>query len=96
MVGAIDTFHKHVVDIYLHYVSNQLLEDFIDHPLKSGSGVLQAKGHDFETVDDAANGEGCLVVIFWMHLDLLVSRLSIHEAEKFDVRCRVNHLVYAG
>jgi len=57
MVVAIETFHKHVIDIHFHRVSDQLLEDFIDYPLKSGSGVLQLEGHDFVAVDDTTGGE---------------------------------------
>jgi len=41
-------------------------------------------------------GEGCPVLIWLMHLDLIVSRVGIHEAEEFMTRCCVDHLVYAG
>jgi len=64
LVGAIETLHKHVIDIRLHCIFDQLLKDFIDHLLKSGSGVLQAEGHDFAAVDSTAGGDGRLVFIF--------------------------------
>jgi len=47
------------------------------------------------TVNGTTDGEGSLVLIFWVHLDLIVPRVGIHEAEKFVVRCCVDHLVYA-
>jgi len=95
MVGAIKTLHKHV-DIHLPCVPDQLLENFINHSLESGSFVLQAEGHDFVAVDGAAGGEGRLVLVFWMHPNLIVSLVDIHEAEKFVTRCHIDHLVYAG
>ena len=68
----------------------------IDHPLESGSDVLQAERHDFEAVDGVAGGEGYLVLIWWMPLDLNVSRVGIHEVEEFVTHCRIDHLVMLG
>jgi len=65
------------------YTSIAFSEDFVDHLLESGSGILQAKGHNLVAVDGLVGGEGCLVLVLWMHLDLVTSRVSIHEAEKF-------------
>jgi len=45
MVLALETLHAHVVDIYLHCVPDQLLEDLINLPLEGGYGVLQPEGH---------------------------------------------------
>ena len=95
IVGVIETLHKHV-DIHLHFVPDQLLENFINHSLESGSFVLQAEGHDFVAVDGAAGGEGRLVLVFWMHPNLIVFLVDIHEAEKFVTCCHIDHLVYAG
>ena len=73
--------------------SYQLLDDFIDHSLEGGSGVLQSEWHHFVAVDGAASGEGSLVLIWWIHLDLIVNEVSIHEVEE-SMTCRcVDHPV---
>ena len=64
IAGVIEALNKHVIDIHLYFVSNQLIEDFIIHPVKSSSGVLQSEGHDFVAGNGVASGEGCLVFIF--------------------------------
>jgi len=87
-------FTKHVINVHLQCACDSLLENFIDHPLESGSGIFQAKGHDFVAVDDTASGKGCLVLICWMHLNLVVFRANIHEAEESVTRYRINHLIY--
>jgi len=63
MVGVIETFYNNVIDVYLHCVSDQLLENLIDHPLESSSGILQVEGHDFIAADGVAVGEGRHVLI---------------------------------
>ena len=55
MVQGLETLHEHVVDIYLHCVPDQLLEDLINHLLEGGSGVLQLEGHYFVAVDGAVS-----------------------------------------
>ena len=47
-------------------------------------------------VDGVAGGEGNLVLIFWMRLDLIVPRVGIHEVEEFVARSCIDYLVYAG
>ena len=96
MIGAIKTLYKHVIDVYLYCVPNQLLESLIDHSLENGSDVLQAEGYDFVSVDGAAIDKDRLVLIWRMHLDLIVSRVGIHEALKFMACYHVDHLVYVG
>jgi len=43
-----------------------------------------------------SSGEGSIVLIFWMHLDLVVPRVGIYEAEKFMARNCIDYLVYVG
>ena len=40
VVGAPEALHKHVIDIHLYGMSDMLLENFVDHSLKSCSGIL--------------------------------------------------------
>ena len=44
----------------------------------------------------AAGGEGSLVFVCWIHLDLIASRVGVHKAEELVACSCINHLVYAG
>jgi len=63
MVGALKTLHKHVVNVYLHGVFDQLLEDLVDHSLKSSSGVFQSEWHHLITVDSSIGDERHLIFV---------------------------------
>ena len=47
VVLVILSLDDHIVNVDLHYVVDLLAEHAGDHPLIGGSGVLEAKGHDF-------------------------------------------------
>ena len=81
VVGTLKSLHKHVIDVYLHSVSDLLLEDLIGHSLEGSSGVLQSEGHYFVAVDFLIGDECCLVFIIWIHLDLIVFRVYVHKDE---------------
>lgn len=51
MVLSLQMFNKHVIDVYLHSLSNLACEHCIHQPLVSGPSVLQAEGHDLMTID---------------------------------------------
>lgn len=62
-------------------VCDEIFEDQVDHSLEGGSSVLQTKGHNFTTVYPLIGDEGCLVLIWQVHLDMVVSKVSIYKAE---------------
>ena len=95
MIRVLETLYEHVVDIHLHCASYQLLEDFIDHLVEGDSDIIQPEGHYFVAVDGTTSVEGNLALILWLYLDLIISGVGIHEAEKFMTRSCVDHLVYA-
>ena len=81
MIGVLGTFHELVVDIYFHGVPNKIFKYSVDHSLEGGSDILQPKMHDFVIEDPSASGEGCFLLIWRAHLDLIVAPVGIHEAE---------------
>ena len=82
MFGTLKAFHKHIIDVHLHGVSDLLHKDFVDYPLKSCSGVLLPEGHHLIAIDFSVGDKRHLILIQRMHLDLIVYRICIHEIEK--------------
>ena len=81
MVSVSKILHKHVIDICIHGVSNQLLEDLVDYFLGGSSGILQFKWHHLIIVDSPIGDKYHLIFIWWMHFDPIVSGVGIHKAE---------------
>ena len=47
-------------------------------------------------VDSSVSGEGSIIFIWGIHLDLVLSKVGIHEVEEFVTHCRIDHLVMLG
>jgi len=73
MVRMLDALHQHVIDVYLHGISNLIFDHTIDHPLEGGSRILQFEGHDLVAEDYPTSYESSLVLIKWVHLNLVVA-----------------------
>ena len=81
MVGPPKTLQKHVVNVYLHGMPNQVLEDLVDHSLEGCSGILHSERHHVIAIDSLIDDEHLLVFIWCMHFDLIVSDVDVHKAE---------------
>jgi len=82
VIRVLYTFHQHIVDVYFHGASNQVLEDFVNHLLESVPNILESKGHHLVAIDFPISDEGCLVFVHWVHLDLIVPRIGIHKSKE--------------
>ena len=69
--------HRRTLPWYVRYAPWRV----VDHPLEICSSVLQSEGHHLVAVDPLIGDERCLVFIWWMHLDLIVSWIGVHETE---------------
>jgi len=87
VICALYTFHQHIINVHLHGVPDQVLEDFVYHPLEGSPCILESDGHHLEAMDSSTSGEGRFVFIQWVHLDLIIARIGVHEAKKL-VSCR--------
>ena len=54
----------------------------VDHLLEGGSGVLQTECHHLVAVNPSVCDGSGLVFIWSVHLDLVVARVGVHEAEQ--------------
>ena len=87
MICVLYTFHQYINDVHLHGFPDQVLEDFVYHPLEGSPCVIKSAGYHLVAIDSPTNGEGCFVFIWWVHLDLIIIRISIHEAKEL-MSCR--------
>ena len=93
VVPLVEAFNEHVVNIHRHCLRDQRSEDEIDQPLKSCPGVLESERHHLVAVDGAISDEHCLVFIWWVHANLIVARIRIHEAQEVVACCGFHQLV---
>jgi len=65
VISAPYTFHQYIIDVHLHGVLDQVLEDFVYHPLEGCPCVLESESHHLVAVDSSTNGEGYFFFIRW-------------------------------
>ena len=87
------SLNQHVVDIHFHNLTNFIFKHGVNEPLISCPRILEAKGHDLVTVQSFIGDKGCVGLVGGVHFDLVVARVGIEEAERFEASCGVNQLV---
>ena len=83
VIRMLYTFHQHIIDAHLHGIFDQVLKDFIYHLLEGCPYVLESERHHLVAVDSLTNGECRFVFIRWVHLDLIIAEIGVHEAKEF-------------
>jgi len=91
VIHAMYTFHQYILDVYFHDAPDQALEDFVNHSLERVSSILESEGYHF--VDFSVSSEGCLVFIWWVHLDLTMPEIDVHEVKELVARRRLYQLI---
>ena len=84
---------QHIIDVHLHGVPDQVLKDFVYHPLEGCPCVLNFEGRHLIAVDSLTIDEGSFVFIWWVHLDLIVAEIGIYEVKKLVSCCGFHQLV---
>ena len=93
VIHALYTFHKHIIDVYLHGAPDHVLEDFVNYSMERDPNILESEGHHLVTVDSPISSEGYLALIWWMHLDLIIPGIGVHEAKELVVRRHLYQLI---
>ena len=96
MVLFFFTFNEHIVHIYFYVPPNLLAKHLVYQSLVCGSRVLQIKRHNSVAIKPLAGDEGGLLLIFFCHLYLVVSREGVHKGKKLESGRRVHKLVNPG
>ena len=58
------------------------LEDLVDQALKGGTSIFESKGHHLVAIDSPTSSESSLIFVWWVYLNLAVSKLGVYEAEE--------------
>ena len=70
----------HVIHIYFNISSDQLFKYSVNQSLVCSACIFKAKGHDPIAKIDIFSYECHFLLVLNVHLDLVVSRVSIQEA----------------
>jgi hypothetical protein len=74
---------------------SHIMKDVCHGPLKSGTIILEAEGHD--TIGESTlGGSECGFVIGWVDLNLVVARETVHEGQSFVASIIIDNLVDKG
>jgi len=69
-------------------------ENPVHQPLVSGASILEAKGHDLITVVGELNHKDNLVLVSQVHMDLVVPRERVQEAQQSTTRGTFHQGIY--
>ena len=72
-------FYQHVINIDLDISPNLLCEHLVHEPLICCACVFEAKWHHFIAEEALAGYERSLLLIGFVHSDMVVTRKSVHE-----------------
>ena len=93
VVGSVEAFDYHIINIGLHISPKLPFEDPVDQPLESGTGILQAEGHHLVTIQTFVGDKGRLLLILRIHSNLVVAGESIHETQQLVAGSSVDQLI---
>ncbi|PKU86416.1 hypothetical protein MA16_Dca025239 [Dendrobium catenatum] len=79
MLRFFETLYQHVVHVQLHLTSNMGFENLIHEVLISCSIILELEGHHLITTLSSVCLKCCCFFISQIHLDLVVTRVDVHE-----------------
>ena len=95
MVFHLQTFDKHVIHVHFRSFPDLFGEHFVDQPLIGSSSVLESKGHHLVAIKAPINHKSFLDSIRFMHLDLIIAGIHVHETKEFKANGHVHDLVNA-
>ena len=91
VIFLVAAFHNQIINVTFDCFPEMFLENLSHRSLVCGTGILQTERHH-RIAEDA---EGCskrrMLLILWMHLDLVISRKSIHEGHPLKSTCIVDN-----
>ena len=85
VIRGLYTLHQHIIDVNLHGAPDQVFKILLTI---AGMWVLRSRVRRdyFVTVDSPTSGEGRFVFVWWVHLDLIVAKIGVHEAKELVAR----------
>ena len=74
-------FYQHVVNVDLDISFNLMCEYLVHEPLVCCTHIIKAERHHFIAKDALAGDKRSLLLICFIHFDIVVTKKSIHEAQ---------------
>ena len=74
------TLNEHVIDVNLYCFTDLIGEHLVDEVLVGCSRILKTEGYDFVAIQAPVCHERGMNLVRLVHLDLVLSRVCIHEA----------------
>ena len=87
-------FHQHVVYINLHIPPNLVGKHLVHQSLIRRPCVFESEWHYFVAEKSPTRNKGSFFLIRFLHSDLIVTRKSIHKAQKLMSYGRVYQGIY--
>ena len=81
---------NHVVDVYLNLMMDRVMEQGDHGALICCLNILQSEGHDFVAKGTPLRNKGCLLHVFGIHFNLIVTGETFHKVEDFMLSGVVN------
>ena len=72
MLHLSHTFHQHIIHIYFYVSPNLWTKHMVNQLLVDSPCILQPKWHYFVTKETLAHYIGCLLLVCFVHLNLIV------------------------
>ena len=79
MIPLFEGFHKHVINIHLHHLSEVLGEHTVDESFVSCASILKAERHYPIAVGSSVSYECGFFLVVGVHHDLIVPGERVHE-----------------
>ena len=73
-------FYQHVVDVDLNIPPDLVRKHFVHEPLICRTCVLEVERHYFVAEEALAGNKRSLLLVCFIHPDLIITRKCIHEA----------------
>ena len=87
-------FYQHVIYVHLHSCAYLLLEHPVHQPLIGSSCILEPERHHTITIGSLRCDERGLLLVVWVHTDLVVAGEGIHKTKEFMAGYGVYDEVY--
>ena len=85
-----------VINADLYLMMNHIMKQNYHGSLIGCPSVLQSKRHHFVTENAPLHDEGCLLHVLGCHLDLIITRESVHEGEYLMMCGIINQNINVG
>ena len=90
MISRSARLGNHIFHVDFNLLIHHIMEQGYHGSLVSHPNILQTEWHDIIGISSPMSGERCFGFVFFSHIDLIVTRESIHKGEEHVGRGVIN------